>query len=196
MTPGDAVALAQSRGLDLVEVAPNSAPPVCRILDYGKYVYEQNKKQHDAKKKQRHIQVKEVKFRPKTEEHDYEFKKKHIERFLKHGDKVKVSIMFRGREKQYLDRGRRILVRVENELEGMGIVETPPRVEGNFMSMIMAPKKGVVVEKPAPKAVTEKEKPKKAAAPRAAKGGATPPATSPSEPADDANGTVPEESGA
>lgn len=164
MTPADAFALAQSKGLDLVEVAPNSAPPVCRILDYGKYVYEQNKKQHDAKKKQRHIHVKEVKFRPKTEEHDYEFKRNHIERFLKHGDKVKVSIMFRGREMQHLDFGRRILVRVMQELDGVGIVEASPRVEGHFMSMILSPKKGVVVEKPAPKAPPARSKaPKRAA---------------------------------
>jgi translation initiation factor IF-3 len=164
MTPADALALAQSKGLDLVEVAPNSAPPVCRILDYGKYIYEQNKKQHDAKKKQRHIHVKEVKFRPKTEEHDYEFKKNHIERFLKHGDKVKVSIMFRGREMQHLDFGRRILDRVTKELDGIGVVEAWPRVEGHFMSMIMSPKKGVVIEKPVAKAAPAKAKaPKKAA---------------------------------
>jgi len=170
MTPSDALALAVTRGLDLVEVAPNSTPPVCRILDYGKYVYELNKKQHDAKKKQRHIQVKEVKFRPKTEEHDYEFKRNHIERFLKHGDKVKVAIMFRGREKQYLDRGRRILDRVQSELDGIGIVETHPRVEGNFMSMIMAPKKGAVVEKAPPKPEKEKARArtKRAAAPKPA----------------------------
>ena len=157
LTPGDALALAQSRGLDLVEVAPTSVPPVCRILDYGKYIYEQSKKQHEAKKKQRHIHVKEVKFRPKTDEHDYEFKRNHIERFLKHGDKVKVSIMFRGREMQHLDYGRRILDRVSAELDGLGIIETSPRVEGHFMSMIMAPKKGAVVpEKPAARAAPAK----------------------------------------
>lgn len=149
MNPADALSLAQSKGLDLVEVAPNSAPPVCRILDYGKFIYEQNKKQHEAKKKQRHIHVKEVKFRPKTDEHDYEFKRNHIDRFLKHGDKVKVSIMFRGREMQHLDYGRRILDRVRAELEGVGVIETMPRVEGHFMSMIMSPKKGVApAEKP------------------------------------------------
>jgi len=149
MTPADALSLAQSKGFDLVEVAPTSVPPVCRILDYGKYVYEQNKKQHEAKKKQRHIHVKEVKFRPKTDEHDYEFKRKHIERFLGQGDKVKVSIMFRGREMQHLEYGRRILDRVREELEGIGLIESSPRVEGHFMSMIMTPKKGAVVEKPA-----------------------------------------------
>jgi len=158
MTPADALALAQSKGLDLVEVAPTSVPPVCRILDYGKYIYEQNKKQHDAKKKQKHIHVKEVKFRPKTEEHDYEFKRNHIERFLKHGDKVKVSIMFRGREMQHLDYGRRILDRVMKELDGICIVESNPRVEGHFMSMIMSPKKGLIAEKAEAKAPAEKPK--------------------------------------
>ena len=167
MAPQAALELAQSKGLDLVEVAPNSAPPVCRILDYGKYVYEQNKKQHDAKKKQRHIHVKEVKFRPKTEEHDYEFKRNHIDRFLKHGDKVKVSIMFRGREMQHLVYGRRILDRVILELDGVCIVEASPRVEGHFMSMILSPKKGVVVEKPPAKAAAGKTKaPRRAAKPK------------------------------
>ena len=163
MTPADALSLAQSKGLDLVEVAPNSVPPVCRILDYGKYIYEQNKKQHDAKKKQKHIHVKEVKFRPKTEEHDYEFKRNHIERFLRHGDKVKVSFMFRGREMQHLDFGRRILERVKVELDGVCLVESSPRVEGHFMSMILSPKKGAVVEKPVVKAAPEKAKPAKRA---------------------------------
>lgn len=166
MTPTDALALAQTRGLDLVEVAPTSVPPVCRILDYGKYVYEQNKKQHEAKKKQRHIHVKEVKFRPKTEEHDYDFKRKHIERFLKQGDKVKVSIMFRGREMQHLEYGRRILDRVRTELDGTGIVETPPRVEGHFMSMIMAPRKGAAPpEKPAAKPAAEMKPHERSTAP-------------------------------
>jgi len=166
MTPDDAISQARSKGLDLVEVAPTSNPPVCRILDYGKYIYEQNKKQHEARKKQRHIHLKEVKFRPKTDEHDYEFKKKHIERFLRQGDKVKVVIMFRGREMQYLDRGRRILDRVRDELQEIGMVEFHPRVEGRFMIMIMSAKKGVgPAEKPAKAAPppkrgsTSKEKP-------------------------------------
>lgn len=124
-----------------MEVAPQSSPPVCRILDYGKYLYQQNKKQHDAKKKQRHIHVKEVKFRPKTEEHDYQFKKKHIERFLDDGDKVKASVMFRGRELAHLDYGRRILLRLKEELADKCIVETDARLEGRFMSMILAAKK-------------------------------------------------------
>jgi translation initiation factor IF-3 len=171
MTPADALALAMTKGLDLVEVAPTSVPPVCRILDYGKYIYEQNKKQHEAKKKQRHIHVKEVKFRPKTDEHDYEFKRNHIERFLKHGDKVKVSIMFRGREMQHLDYGRRILDRVCQELDGLGIIESSPRVEGHFMSMIMSPKKGAAApEKPKAAAPPAEKKAKTAAAEGAAPG--------------------------
>ncbi len=141
MTPDAALALAQERGYDLVEVAPTSVPPVCRILDYGKFIYEQNKKQQEARKKQRNVHLKEVKFRPKTDEHDYDFKKKHIVRFLNHGDKVKVVIMFRGRERQYLDRGRVILDRVAKELAEIGVVESPPRFEGHFMSMIMSAKR-------------------------------------------------------
>lgn len=141
MTPADALAIALERGLDLVEVAPQSAPPVCRILDYGKYLYQLNKKQHDAKKKQKMIQVKEVKFRPKTEEHDYQFKKKHIERFLGDGDKVKATVMFRGREMAHPDYGRHILERLKQELVERAIVESDARIEGRFMYMILAAKK-------------------------------------------------------
>ncbi|HKY33573.1 MAG TPA: translation initiation factor IF-3 [Candidatus Polarisedimenticolia bacterium] len=141
MTPAAALALAQEKGLDLVEVAPMSAPPVCRILDYGKYLYQQNKKQHDAKKKQKQIQVKEVKFRPKTEEHDYLFKRKHIERFLEDGDKVKASVMFRGREMAHPSYGRHILERLKSELAERALVEQDARMEGRFMFMILAPKR-------------------------------------------------------
>ena len=135
------MAVAVERGLDLVEVAPQSAPPVCRILDYGKYLYQQSKKQHDAKRKQKMIQVKEVKFRPKTEEHDYLFKRKHIERFLIEGDKVKASVMFRGREMAHPDFGRHILERLKQELADKAIVEADARMEGRFMFMILGPKK-------------------------------------------------------
>ncbi|HEY3174674.1 MAG TPA: translation initiation factor IF-3 [Candidatus Polarisedimenticolia bacterium] len=141
MTPQAALTLAEERGLDLVEVAPQSAPPVCRILDYGKYLYQLNKKQHDARKKQKIIQVKEVKFRPKTEEHDYQFKKKHIERFLAEGDKVKASVMFRGREVAHPDYGRHILERLRQELIEAAVVESHPRMEGRLMYMLLAPKK-------------------------------------------------------
>ena len=141
MTPQTALALAEERGLDLVEVAPQSVPPVCRILDYGKYLYQLNKKQHDAKKKQKLIQVKEVKFRPKTEEHDYQFKKKHIERFLSEGDKVKASVTFRGREMAHPDYGRHILQRLKQELIDLALVESDTRMEGRLMFMLLAPKK-------------------------------------------------------
>ena len=141
MTPQTALALAEERGLDLVEVAPQSVPPVCRILDYGKYLYQLNKKQHDAKKKQKMIQVKEVKFRPKTEEHDYQFKKKHIERFLSEGDKVKASVTFRGREMAHPDYGRHILQRLKQELMELALVESDTRMEGRLMFMLLAPKK-------------------------------------------------------
>ena len=141
MTPQTALALAEERGLDLVEVAPQSVPPVCRILDYGKYLYQLNKKQHDAKKKQKLIQIKEVKFRPKTEEHDYQFKKKHIERFLSEGDKVKASVTFRGREMAHPDYGRHILQRLKQELIDLALVESDTRMEGRLMFMLLAPKK-------------------------------------------------------
>ncbi len=141
MTPEAALAVAVTRGLDLVEVAPQAAPPVCRILDYGKYIYQMNKKQHEARRKQKQIHVKEVKFRPKTEEHDYQFKKKHIERFLSDGDKVKASVMFRGREMAHLDYGRRILERLKQELVDKCIVESDARLEGRFMSMLLGAKR-------------------------------------------------------
>ncbi len=141
MTPPAAIAIALERGLDLVEVSPASVPPVCRILDYGKYLYQQKRKMHDARKRQTRIHVKEVKFRPKTEEHDYQFKKKHIERFLADGDKVKATIMFRGREMAHPEFGRRILERIQEELAESIIVETPPRIEGRFMSMMLGAKK-------------------------------------------------------
>ena len=141
MTPPAAIAIAQERGLDLVEVSPASVPPVCRILDYGKYLYQQKRKMHDARKRQTRIHVKEVKFRPKTEEHDYQFKKKHIERFLADGDKVKAKIIFRGREPAHPEFGRRILERIQEELAEAAIVEAPPRIEGRFMSMMLGAKK-------------------------------------------------------
>jgi translation initiation factor IF-3 len=156
MSPDVAITQARTKGLDLVEVAPTSSPPVCRILDYGKYVYEQNKKQQEARKKQRHIHLKEVKFRPKTDAHDYEFKKKHIDRFLRQGDKVKVVIMFRGREMQYLDRGRRILDRVRDELKEIAVVEFHPKMEGRSMSMILNAKKGLAAADKTTKGATAK----------------------------------------
>ncbi len=135
-----ALTIADERGLDLVEISPTSKPPVCKIMNHGKYMYEKKKKDHEAKKKQKHIQVKEVKFRPKTDEHDYQFKKKHIIRFFGDGDKVKISVIFRGREIIHPDIGRRILDRLISELQNEGIVESPPRHEGPIMTMVMGPK--------------------------------------------------------
>jgi len=135
-----AIELARAQGQDLVEVAPQADPPVCRILDYGKYKYQQSKRSQAAKRKQRVIQVKEVKFRPKTDEHDYLFKVEHVRRFLRDGNKAKVTIMFRGREMAHTDIGRKILDRVIVDISDTGQVENPPRLEGRNMSMILGPK--------------------------------------------------------
>src|SRR5438046_7034911 len=124
MPPQQAMKIAEERGLDLVEVAPTAQPPVCRIMDYGKYLYQMNKKLHEAKKHQKNITVKEVKFRPNTDEHDYEFKKNHIIRFLKQGDKVKASVFFRGREIVHQNIGRAILDRLVEALGEIGDGET------------------------------------------------------------------------
>ncbi|MEW5806301.1 MAG: translation initiation factor IF-3 [Acidobacteriota bacterium] len=140
MPVSKALAIAEERGLDLVEVSPLSKPPVCKIMNHGKFLYEKKKKEHEAKRKQRHIHVKEIKFRPKTDEHDFQFKKKHIQRFLSDGDKVKISILFRGREIIHPEIGKAILDRLISELQEEGIVEMSPRLEGPFMMMIMAPR--------------------------------------------------------
>jgi translation initiation factor IF-3 len=126
--------------LDLVEVAPEARPPVCRIMDYGKYRYEQSKKAREAKKKQTVIELKEIKLRPKTEEHDFQFKARHAERFLKEGNKAKVTMMFRGREVIRMDRGRALLDRFVEALKEVAVVEQAAKVEGRNMTMILAPK--------------------------------------------------------
>jgi translation initiation factor IF-3 len=141
MAPQQAVTIARGKGLDLVEISPTAMPPVCRIMDFGKYQYEEQKRSREAKKRQKVIEVKEIKFRPKVDEHDYDFKKKHIERFLADGDKVKATIMFRGREMAHPEFGRRILERIQEELAEAAIVEAPPRIEGRFMSMMLGAKK-------------------------------------------------------
>ncbi len=123
-----------------MEVSPYSKPPVCKIMNHGKYLYEKKKKEHEAKKKQKQIQVKEVKFRPKTDEHDYQFKKKHIMRFLGEGNKVKVTVLFRGRERVHPEFGEKTLERITQELQELGIVESAPKFEGHMMTMILAPK--------------------------------------------------------
>ena len=126
--------------MDLVEVAPEARPPVCRIMDYGKYRYEQAKKAREAKKKQTIIELKEIKLRPKTEEHDFQFKAKHAERFLKEGNKAKITMMFRGREMVRMDRGKALLDRFVEVLKEVAVVEQAAKVEGRNMTMILAPK--------------------------------------------------------
>ncbi|MBI4842387.1 MAG: translation initiation factor IF-3 [candidate division NC10 bacterium] len=126
--------------MDLVEVAPEARPPVCRIMDYGKYRYEQSKKAREAKKKQTIIDLKEIKLRPKTEEHDFQFKVRHAERFLKEGNKAKITMMFRGREVIRMDRGRVLLGRFVEALKDVAVVEQQAKVEGRNMTLILAPK--------------------------------------------------------
>ncbi|HEX5853161.1 MAG TPA: translation initiation factor IF-3 [Solirubrobacteraceae bacterium] len=140
----DALVFAQERDLDLVEVAPEARPPVCRVLDYSKYKYEQAQKLKQARKHQQQITVREIKFRPKIAEHDYDTKKHHVARFLKHKDKVKVTIMFRGREVTHPERGTMILDRLAEELAELGVVEQRPMQEGRNMTMMMAPSKAVL----------------------------------------------------
>ena len=136
-----ALDLADEAGLDLVEIAPNGEPPVCRIMDYGKFKFEAAKKQQIAKKKQKNIQVKEVKFRPGTEEADYQVKMRNVKRFLAEGDKVKLTLRFRGREMAHKELGAAMLKRVENELADEIQVESHPRMEGRQMVMMVSPKK-------------------------------------------------------
>jgi len=137
----EALAVAAERGLDLVEVSPNAEPPVCRIMDYGKYKYQASKRAAEAKKKTARVEIKEVKMRPKTEEHDFNFKLKNARRFLEEGNKVKVTIMFRGREVTHPDYGRRLLEKVAEEVKDLGQVEMMPRMAGRFMTMVVAPHK-------------------------------------------------------
>ncbi len=127
--------------LDLVEIVPNAAPPVCRIMDYGKFLFEENKKRHAAKKKQKQVQVKEIKFRPGTDVGDYQVKLRNLTRFLNNGDRVKVTLRFRGREMAHQELGLKLLQRVEEDLKEVGNVEQRPRMEGRLMVMVVAPKK-------------------------------------------------------
>src|ERR671919_339503 len=136
-----ALEMAHERDLDLVEVAPDSRPPVARLLDYSKYKYEQEQKAKAARKHQQQINVREIKLRPKIADHDYATKKGHVERFLRGGDKVKVTIMFRGREVQHPELGERLLRRLASDLDGLGRIESQPNLDGRNMVMVMAPKK-------------------------------------------------------
>ena len=137
----DARQLAEERGFDLVEIAPNAAPPVCRLMDYGKFLFQQNKKRSESRKKQQNITVKEVKFRPGTEEGDYQTKLRNLRRFLDHGDKTKVTMWFRGREMRHQELGLKMLQRVEADLDELAKVEQMPKLEGRRMSMVLTPRK-------------------------------------------------------
>jgi translation initiation factor IF-3 len=157
MPPFEALKMAREKNLDLVEISPTAQPPVCRIMDYGKFLYQNEKREREAKKKQKVITVKEVKFRINVDDHDYETKKNHVLRFLDEGDKVKATIFFRGREMTRQSLGRQILERLIKDVESKGLVEFRPRQEGNTLHLILAPKKDAGAKekaavKPAPKA--------------------------------------------
>jgi translation initiation factor IF-3 len=137
----EAIQQAEEAGLDLVEVSPTAEPPVCRIMDFGKYLFEQNKKQQTARKKQKQIQVKEVKFRPTTDEGDYQIKMRNLTRFLSEGDKAKVTIRFRGREMLHQELGAELIDRIKNDLGELAQVEQYPKLEGRQLVMVVSPKK-------------------------------------------------------
>jgi len=147
MSPEEALAIARSKELDLVEVAPGATPPVCRIVNYGKLQYQKSKRAHEARKNQKQVVIKEIKFRPKTEEHDFQFKKNNIVRFLEEGNKAKAAVIFRGREMAHQELGRRLMERLVAELAENAEAERPPKLEGNALSAIFLPKKSSVARK-------------------------------------------------
>ncbi len=151
MDTRDAVQRARELGLDLVEIAPNAKPPVCKMIDYGKFLYEQKKKAHEAKKKQVTVQVKEIKFRPGTDDHDYRYRMENAKKWLNDGDKVRAAIAFRGREMTHRELGAKILAKLTEDLAEAGDVEVAPKMEGYQMFTIFSPKKGKVEKKPAAK---------------------------------------------
>ena len=161
--------LAEEAELDLVEIAPTAVPPVCRVMDYGKYKYREAKKRHEAKLKQKQIVVKEIKFRPGTDAGDYKIKLRNLTRFLEEGDKAKITLRYRGREMAHQELGVRLIERVRNDLEPYSVVEQYPKMEGRQLIMVLAPKKtGKPVTKSAAKpAAPKKAAPAKAAAPKA-----------------------------
>ena len=136
----EALAMAADAGLDLVEIAPNADPPVCKILDYGKYKYEEQKKKNEARKKQKIIEVKEIKLRPSIDDHDYDVKMRSMVKFIEEGDKVKVTMRFRGRELAHQELGMNVLMRVRDDLDSIAKVEQMPRMEGRQMTMVVSPK--------------------------------------------------------
>ncbi|MBI5513261.1 MAG: translation initiation factor IF-3 [Deltaproteobacteria bacterium] len=150
MTSGDAIRMAQDQSLDLVEVNPKADPPVCKIMDFGKYKYEEKKRASEARKKQNIVEIKEVKVRPKTDEHDLDTKVRHIRRFLEEGNKAKITVRFRGREITHPEKGREVLDEILHALEGLIVIESQPSLEGKAMTMMIAPKPSAVqVKKPA-----------------------------------------------
>lgn len=140
MATRDAIRMAQEKGFDLVEVSPQARPPVCKIMDYGKYKYELAKKAKDAKRKQRFLQLKEMRFRPKTEEHDYTFKMRHVREFLMQGNKVKIMVVFRGRERSHMEFGQKILDRLKTDLSDVGEAAPNPRMEGRSLTLNFMPR--------------------------------------------------------
>jgi translation initiation factor IF-3 len=171
VTIASANKMAEEAELDLVEIAPTAVPPVCRIMDYGKYKYREAKKRHEAKLKQKQIVVKEIKFRPGTDEGDYKIKLRNLTRFLEEGDKAKITLRYRGREMAHQELGHRLIERVRGDLESLSVVEQYPKMEGRQLIMVLAPKK---TGKPVAKAAVKTGEPKKKAAP--AKAAATEPA--------------------
>ena len=151
----EALERAREAGLDLVEVSPTSRPPVCRILDYGKFKYDLAKKSAQSKKKQHAVTIKGMRYRPKTEEHDYQFKLKHVRTFLQQGHKVKCFVIFRGREKAHAEFGHKILERLTVDLQDVALIEAPPRMEGNAMNMLVAPKPGAAKKSSKPQAASK-----------------------------------------
>ncbi len=172
----DALRMAEEQNVDLVEIAPLAVPPVCKLMDFGKFRYREQKKAHEAKLKQKQIQVKEIKFRPGTDEGDYKIKLGKLVQFLEEGDKAKVTLRFRGREMAHQEFGVRLLERVKADLEGVGLVEQFPRLEGRQMVMVLAPKKKGVPPKAKPKAAKEGKEGKEAKEPKAKKEAAAKPA--------------------
>lgn len=154
----EALDRARVQSLDLVEVSPDSRPPVCRIMDYGKYKYELAKKDKMAKKKSHAFQLKEMRFRPKIDEHDYNFKMKHVREFLMQGAKVRVFVLFRGREMTRLEFGQKVLLRLEQDLADIAVVDVPPKLEGRSMGMVVSPRSEVVKQAQAAKAQRVKER--------------------------------------
>lgn len=139
VSPAQAMNMAADAGLDLVEISPNATPPVCKIMDFGKFKYEQQKRESEARKKQKTIEVKEVKFRPNTDKHDYDVKMRNVFKFLENGDKVKVTLRFRGREMAHQNLGRELLERVAEDIKELGKVENMPKMEGRQMIMMIGP---------------------------------------------------------